>query len=526
MKNLYIFLAMGVAVTSLSVHGTEMTPDDCVNSSVISMTPEGTLYDNLFRSGSGIYCYGGQLLEENKWDGEIGQIVVNGDKLYYYNPLISGQTYTWLEGELSADGNRVTFHTPQLILGDNPNELQEFLCNTKYDEATSTAVPDAEKRDIIFSYDNGVLELIEGMPGIFEWQIPTDPDTWEPIGDTPEWCWSGYADTAICIEDFKEAPQTPPAGLTLEEYVLYSYQAGVQICLEIGVGILNDEVWIQGLEKNYPEAFVKGTLKDNVLTFETQFICLDEKARLFQFLLPATASFDGDGMEATGYTIADKAELAYDPQTGTFTAPREECLFVNGGKVSILALSLFEAPQLRKKNTEPLAAPADPIILQYLPYDEDMGFGAFAFALPQTDLNGNFIPTAQLYYTLYDGEKEIPLDPELFPSVEEYMVEIPYDWWCDDVVPNGCTRTVYFYYETENPGVCLIYDNTDGTAMRSTTVYASQSNIEGINTFREVSAEEYFDLTGRKVIKGTKGLLVKRTRYTDGTVQVRKLMVR
>lgn len=530
MRNLYnqcvrCAAAMVVCLAGWGNAHAELTPADCINKLPITNTPEGVLHDNLFRSGSGMYCYGG-VEQKNSWNGEIGKIVVNGDKIYVFNSLISGLTYTWMEGSLSEDSTKVTVHTPQLIMGSEAEGWREFLMNVKYDAATVSGVPDEENRDIIFSYVDGVLTLEEGLPGIFEWAIPTDPWTWEPIGDTEQWVWSGYADDTCKIEPFDYTMQQPPKDTLLEDYELYFLQGGVTIHRPVKLGISGNEVWVNGVEDNYPEAFIKGTVENGELTFDTQFICLDEIAKLFQFLLPARAEFDNGDDEASGYHIADKATLIYNESEGSFKAGRDEVLFVNGGTASIYALSIFEAPELRKKYDGELARPADPVILTYTPFDLSMGFGYFAFALPQVDENGNAIPLDSLYYVLYDGEEEIELDPDFFPNVPEYMVEIPYNFWCNDLVPNGPTRSLYFYYDIENPGVRLCYDRDNGAVISSDIIYAATSGLDSVNEENKILTEEYYNMNGMKVSSEYSGILVKKTTYSNGSQRVKKIFKR
>lgn len=523
-KKLTSVLGMAlIGISSPCAAQNALTPDDCVNSVAITSMPDGVLHDNLFRSGVGMYCYGGseQVMEI---DGEVGRIVVNGDKIYVYDPLISGHTYTWMEGKLSDDG-KVIIPTPQLVMGSEAEGWREFLMNCIYDKETATGVPDMENTDIVYSYVDGVLKLEEGIPSLFEWGVPTDPWTWEPIGDTPQWIWSGYADTECLIEPFDYSMQQPPANIVLEDYQLYSIQGGVTICRDVKLGISGNEVWVNGLEDNYPEAFVKGTLDNGELVFDSQFICLDEKVHLFQFLLPAVAEFEGDGDEASSYSISDKVTMTYNAEDGSFSAPRNQVLFVNGGVKSIYALSIFEAPALRKKFTGQLEAPADPLILQWQPFN-DSGYAALVIGLPQVDINGNYIPTEDLFYVLYDGEEEIELSPELFPNVEDYIVEIPYDWWCYDIVPNGPTRTVYFYFDVENPGVRLSYDSESGKILSSNTVYAIQTNIESSAAEKKVVREELYDLNGRPANNLTKGIVIKKVTYDDGTMHVKKQLTR
>lgn len=192
----------------------------------------------------------------------------------------------------------------------------------------------------------------------------------------------------------------------------------------------------------------------------------------------------------------------------------------------IYALSIFEAPVLRKKYSGEPARPQNPVILDWSPYDMEQQSSYFTFSLPQVDVNGNALSTDNMFYVLYDGDEEIELDPDLFPNVPEYMVEIPYNWWCYDVVPNGPVRTVWFSYYVTDPGVKLMYDMSDGSVLSSDTVYVNMSGINTVQASSSVTSEEYYDLSGRRVTEAYKGIVVKRSYHSDGSVTTSKQIMK
>ena len=73
---------------------------------IITTQPEGELSTRLYGSSTGYYLQYGYVLSD-KSDGFVGRTVVNGDKLYLYQPFSLFPSGSWIEGTIVGD--TVTF---------------------------------------------------------------------------------------------------------------------------------------------------------------------------------------------------------------------------------------------------------------------------------------------------------------------------------------------------------------------------------------------------------------------------------
>ena len=97
------------------------------------------------------------------------------------------------------------------------------------------------------------------------------------------------------------------------------------------------------------------------------------------------------------------------------------------------------------------AVPADPSILGVGNYDETKGYGYVSFTVPTTDIDGNDLKEANLFYQLYsdiDGEiQPITFTTDLYVKIEEDMSIIPYTFTDNyDFADNTTYKVVYLNY--------------------------------------------------------------------------------
>ena len=171
------------------------------------------------------------------------------------------------------------------------------------------------------------------------------------------------------------------------------------------VGIDGNDVYFQGLSSFLPEAWVKGTLKNGVVTIPGNqylgiFTYYDGTRELF--------------MQDRDY------QFTYDAETGVFTG-NGLLFFYSGDSYTDYYLNPVIAPVAA-------AMPANPEITSF---EEQDDYGYFIeFNVPTTDTNGNQMSPFSLYYMIYT-ETEGKIEPLTFtPATHEYltedMTEIPY----------------------------------------------------------------------------------------------------
>ena len=306
------------------------------------------------------------------------------------------------------------------------------------------------------------------------------------------------------------SPVTPPEDLETATYTLTAQdlQFGADwaedYTAEVQVGFDGSDVYIQGLSKWVPEAWVKGTmLRDGVtVNFPEHY-------------MGAFNAWDID-MDI----VFNGATFQYDPDTDTFTSPEgytSTSTYELEGETYDEPADVFGDVVITRANDVP-ATPAAP---QILAFELNEGYGyELDLYIPLEDVDGNPIFASQLYYEIYkkvDGEESpVTLEADRYDYATEDLTIIPYlytDYW--EVMQGG--EAVYVHADGiedwEAIGVKSIY--TGGGETHESTITWLDLKQSAITTVHATDAQatQYYDLMGRRVDKArlTPGIYVTRT---------------
>jgi hypothetical protein len=226
----------------------------------------------------------------------------------------------------------------------------------------------------------------------------------------------------------KEEPVKPevvvaPEGLVAEEYVVfftdYYEDAGSGY---VNVGFDGSDVYVQGLCRYLPEAWVKGTLEGTTVTFAGG-----------QFLGTYGSNYDM-------YLQDDDVVLVYDATANTFTL--EGVITTYTGTYT----ADFYANPVIKKVVEMAGTPADPILggIETTSGGDDV----VSFAIPTVDTAGNPMASQKLAYQFFIDietvESPLTFYAADYKNLEEDMTVIPYGFTEDYDFYNG---TIYLNME-------------------------------------------------------------------------------
>lgn len=323
-----------------------------------------------------------------------------------------------------------------------------------------------------------------------------------------------------------EEPDTLPAGVVAKEYMLNvenldNYNENVFRNAKVAVD--GENVYISGLASRFPDTWVKGTVKDNVVTVKGD-------KYLGEYVVPETREvqhyyFNPEGDVDFEYNHDDeiyttwtyKVEYAGEAnETGLTTCDNYEdaeiTLIDDGPKM----------PEFPKMDSFDMNAWGEYSVSFYVyPYvDED-----------------EFLMTSKLSYELFvdkgDG-KETPYEfKSYFYDLDSDMTIIPYGFrsYNGRISHKGEYHTVllnaYDMATWKRIGVKAIYtggDETNETPIRWMFIHPGVSGIDEVGT--EVADVVYYDMQGRRANAATKGILIKRTRMADGTVKTVKVLNR
>lgn len=288
---------------------------------------------------------------------------------------------------------------------------------------------------------------------------------------------------------------TPPEDLETATYTLtaqdlqFGEEWAEDYTAEVQVGFHGNDVYIQGLSKWIPEAWVKGSMLRDGVTVEFP-----------QHYMGPFNAWDIDMN-----IVFNGATFTYDPDTDTFTSPEgytSTSTYELEGETYDEPADVFGDVVITRANDVP-ATPAAP---QILSFELNEGYGyELDLYIPLEDVDGNPIFASKLSYEIYkkvDGEESpVTLEADRYEYATEDLTIIPYlytDYW--EVMQGG--EAVYVHAdgieEWEAIGVKSIY--TGGGETHESPITWLELKTSGITTVTaRAQATEYYDLMGRRV---------------------------
>lgn len=503
---------------------------------IISDTPEGD-YFTLYRSTSSYYLHWGYInyLES---DG-TGNALVEGNDGYYYimNPISSFNTSTWMKLE-KTDDNTLVAHLPQPILAQTYDgvEYTYYLQKLNYTETDgyAEATVDTIDTDITFTISGDSI-LMQGdcMIGI------CDKDAQ----------WTGYGDRFVKFSKHFETSTTLPEGLTTEEYEMDCFSQYNEIeKYVVKLAFDGDDVYMNSPYRLLPNAWIKGTLKDNIVSFPsrqylgfTNFVNSETnwaQQGHFYFFGADVEEIEQDWEYIYQTTFHDSYDFTLDPETKRLTSTGH--MVVNIGHTnpcSELQVNLVD-PELYPYEMQATTI-LDPTWSVFNTYDEALGSGYFTFHIYYYDdfyrgVIGNVLNTDYIYYNIYIDDQLFTFSPDNgYDTLTEPMTDIPYTFTDNKYImisnlDNYLEHSVtYFIDNVRNIGVKAIYNDPAGNHFESNIVTWGNIWYDAINTPSEIKKVDrviYTDLSGRTISTPKKGIQIRTTVYADGTRKSEKIL--
>ena len=361
---------------------------------VISEQPEGEL-KTYARGGSHYYVQNSSLYYGSQ-SGTI-DIVWAADNKVYFKDIVSGLEFdTWVEGTLSEDGKTITVPLFQNISYVASYDACIAIQLINYVSGTGFT-PDTETKNVTFTVDDDVLSLQgTGFTSVSLGGVWTDDGSIQDYGDF-ETVYKPYVAPELVVL---------PDGLEILPYVMkYIDGDGNDVSTPINVAVDGNDVYFQGMSYYIPDAWVKGTMSDNTVTFPSM-----------QYM-GEYGTYGSSFFFYNGETV-----FTYDPEAGTYSA--------EGQVFGVLADTYYDGnytDPVLSPVVEKAVMPANPQITGI----EDSSWGKIVeFNIPVIDVNGDALASSKLYYKIYsDIEHEItPLTftPETHTKLTENITEIPY----------------------------------------------------------------------------------------------------
>lgn len=434
--------------------------------------------------------------------GVIGEYVMGEDGCIYIRKacyMAGIDTYLKLD---KVDETTYVAHTPQLIWVD---ELADGSLFTAYatrvvftqKSATSFGyevqqTPEGSyDTDVYFSFENGNLRQMNMNTTEMNEEIFPE----ELIGfTTSTGGWIGFGDGCMNFFQPESTPTSLPTGVTgtdksLDYNVLHVRDIPIPNATLIKYAENGDDVYLSNPSSN-SEQWIQGTIdrKAGKAVFKSQFLGMDVEGGYAVWFIPATFTkfkevFDEEEDWGDWFRKYEAAEqLEFDFENGNLSLPEGYAMFFSHDSQELLETGVFAEPAVRGF-TSP-AKPSPVVFTKFEEYEDIFGFGVMGFGIPCMDVDGNYIPSDELYYIVFpdDSSKPYEFTPEDYIDMTvDSMTEVPYQYYEDfDFKVNGVNHTVYFYHDWKKAGVQVIRKTADGE-MRSDIVYSNgNSSVKDI----------------------------------------------
>lgn len=489
-------------------------------STIIWNQPEGQLLKDVYRTSEGYVVYYSSVMRGN-FDGKLGSLVKAADgTMYMESPYSAFRTDTWMRLD-KGKGDTLVAHLPQCIYDEDweGEHYTYYAYNLEYSSAAQWYLP-SEDQDIKFVYRNDTLKMVHGtMLGMIY-------DKWDANGNlTRETEWNGYGDWDYQFTPMVDKLVTPPSDFNEEGFKMY-YGLGQSVLGKaLRGGFSGNTLYIKGLYNNLPNAWVKGELKDNKITFgSAQYIGDDYSMgyRMYMFGGISEQVWNDDyQLYLKQFSLRDNIVFDYDPDTRTLTAGQTDVIIINTGKKQVGWADLMEGPEVTPFNEVP-ATPANPEILSLSDYSTDYGYGYFMFDVPMFDTDGNFIDPAKITIKMWVDGEPFTFYADEYYGLREDTEELPYFFNNNEnIFASDRNHYIYFYFTGfDKLGVQSIYRG--GGETHASGIYywpdGVEDGIEGVSeSHGAIVGTTYTDITGRRTTKPGKGIYVKTVTLQDGT---------
>lgn len=464
---------------------------------IITEQPAGKEY-TLYGTAKG-YTEFWQVLMDFELDGTASRAVFADDgTVYLYNPISTYDSKSWLKGKLDKSTNIVTFSLPQTIFkevttDENDTPYTEYIIAYKmvYSDELKTYLATPDDQELKFTWDGKELSMI-GNQFI---GIASADGTWYGLGDE--------AKTYVVLDDKAVAPESADKAKTY--LMTFKTADGAESSQAVSVETEGNSLYVKGISKNMPEAWIKGEISGDKATFAgKQYLGVDSKNLSHDYFMPLDA--DGNPMESV--------TMSYNAQDESLSCT--DLLTVNFGKNTVKSLESFYGPSFAQWSN-PKEAPSAPVIKECTP--DDGTYTWFSFTLPTKTEDGVALDVDKLYYNIYFDDKLFTFTTSPYSTFEKDMSDIPYDFSDDDyfITKQGNDRIIYTYKrDFTKLGVQCFYLDGENKLKSKMTEWSNTNGISGIAA-SDSGNVTWTDISGRAVKKPSKGIFIKTVKTADGT---------
>lgn len=333
-----------------------------------------------------------------------------------------------------------------------------------------------------------------------------------------------------------ETPVTPPSNINPVEYsfkatqIIYNQDGSVAsmepVMFNVNVGFNGStEVYIQGVYRDMPDGWIKGTIDDGIVTFaQGQYMGRTmTKSDIYYTGLFVSSMSDG--------------QMTWDNTNKTFSGG-SYYVCINSSKTTLAPYEVFAGVTItRIPDVE--AVPANPELVNYIPYNAEWYYGYANVHLPTQDVSGNPLLKSKLHYRIWYLDDNG--NPAKFVFSKVMYRNLPQVSM--DKIPYSFNDNLDFFYFGEQTSFNIFEEWIPRTAMGVQSVYTgggsenaseivwyqltnTDTGIEKTVVSGKVESEVYYDLQGRRVSPTHKGIVIKTQVMSDGSHRTTKIINR
>ena len=503
---------------------------------VIDETPEGEM--KIFQKTGYYYSnswYTG--FTSGKMSSPISRVVTSpdGKKMYVQNPIIRfyDSEENWIVGDI--DGDEVTFTFPQLISHTlyeyddyDPEEYYDYALKLEFveiDDEGGWYYP-AENQTLTFKIlPDGSLESTE--PSMMIGQCVWFED------DTDEggyWSWQATGDIITSMKEVTEEPLEVPADVELETWCLMSDIS----TRNVEIGIKDNLLYFVGSYTGLPNAAVVGTIEGDKVIFKgPQYMGISWSSSTLVYFLTGhrEEAEDEDGVYDY-FVIEDQMIFDYYADKKVLSCP-DGCYLISSVPDRVVYYSYLNAPYICALNPDAeVRALLNPVITNFWDYEDYEGYIYYPeieFDFPTIDADKQPIDTSKLYYqVILDGEVyEFYSDEYELPDDLDMMTDVPFGYDADGFYASGIIHDVIIYsLDFDSLGIRTLYKNGDNVIYSDIVEVEDYTGVDKLINGKDRVAVNYYDLTGKKVVRPEAGIVIRQTVFSDGSKKVEKVVVK
>lgn len=353
------------------------------------------------------------------------------------------------------------------------------------------------------------------------------------------YAWGEYVDFTQSYKPLDAPMAEIPAGVEPEQWQIIDGLNG----WETYVAFDGDDIYIKGFSSSYPELTLKATKNgDGTASIPfNQYVGIDPYN--VRFMLTRYAYVDPSNDQQIILAPEDTEFVLKVDETNkriTCADPELYLVICTAPSTGLQRMVIGFIDFIIQYQESYAGTPANPMTLFWSWNDEEfdsLGYFSFFFEIPILSTKGTVLDMDYLYYRIYqDGQLLTFNYNDPFPGCywgTEDTTLIPF------LFSNGFDIYAYWQYFNlreigiydypETMGVQTVYEyegvTTESDLLTLNIATGEVTGDSGVSSVTDASvvSEEYYDLTGRKVLNPDKGIFVKRTVMSDGKVRTTKI---